>query len=418
MVRRGPRVLVTDGEQRGALATSRGLAAAGYRVTMIAEERFAVGRWSRFLEKRITLVGPKSDPKGYTERLSQVLRRNEYDMVVPGSDLSLIPISERRDLIEPYARLGLPSHEVVLRALNKPLLHSQAAAAGIAPPRSVTCSSRKEALAAAREFAFPLIVKPARSVTWMADHMQQQLAQVVHSETLLEAAVAAIRVPLTLQEYVPGVSIVSCAAVRLDGRLHGLTYTRYARTHPLENGDAAMAIIIPPPPLLTQQIEELLGLIDWRGIFELELLELGENRFGAIDFNPRPFGWMSLAIGAGANLPALWCDHVLQQRSAPSHGARVGICYRRGDAEIRCALTLLRRGCLGAAAAALCPRKRVVHPYYQFNDPGPAVARLFYTAQKAASGRKRKGATGRNSGSLPSTVVGDKIDLSRTPLRQ
>ncbi len=130
MVRRGPRVLVTDGEQRGPLAASRGLAAAGYRVSMIAEERFAVGLWSRFLKKRIMLAGPKTDPKGYAERPSQVVRRGEYDKVVPGSDLSLLPISERRDLIEQYARLGLPSHEVVLRALNKPLLHSQATAVG------------------------------------------------------------------------------------------------------------------------------------------------------------------------------------------------------------------------------------------------------------------------------------------------
>ena len=37
----------------------------------------------------------------------------------------------------------------------------------------------------------------------------------------------------------------------------------------------------------TQHVEELLGLIAcWCGIFELELLEVGENRFGAIDFNP------------------------------------------------------------------------------------------------------------------------------------
>jgi hypothetical protein len=75
-----------------------------------------------------------------------------------------------------------------------------------------------------------------------------------------------------------------------------------------------LAVTIAPPQPLLQQVEELLELIGWCGIFELELLELGENRFGAIDFNPRPFGWMALSIAAGANLPALWCDYVLQRR--------------------------------------------------------------------------------------------------------
>jgi predicted ATP-grasp superfamily ATP-dependent carboligase len=148
----------------------------------------------------------------------------------------------------------------------------------------------------------------------------------------------------------------------------------------LENGDAAMATTITPPRPLTQQVEELLEMIGWHGIFELELLELGENRFGAIDFNPRPFGWMTLAVGAGANLPALWCDHVLGRHSVPPNGARVGVHYRRGDADIRNALAQLRRGNLREAVAVLRPRRRVFHPYFRIDDPAPAAARIFSIA--------------------------------------
>jgi hypothetical protein len=71
----------------------------------VAEERFALGHWSRFSKERIMLSGPRTKPEGYVERLSQVLRRGEYDLVMPGTELSLLPTSERRDLIEPYARL-------------------------------------------------------------------------------------------------------------------------------------------------------------------------------------------------------------------------------------------------------------------------------------------------------------------------
>ena len=390
---RGRRVLVTDAEERAVLATCRALAAAGYRVSAVAEERFAVGHWSRFLEKRITLAGPKTDPEGYVERLSHVLRRGEYDLVLPGGEWSLLPISEQRDLIEPYACLGLPPHEVVLRALDKPLLHEYAAAAGLAPPRSVTCLSREEALAAAQKLAFPLIVKPVRSVMRTGGQLQHQLAQVAEDATLFEAAVVAVGVPLTLQEYVSGTSIVSYAGVRVDGRLLGLTLSRYVRTYPLENGAAAMAATIAPPRLLTQQVEDLLELIGWCGIFELELLELGENRFGAIDFNPRPFGWMALAVEAGANLPALWGDHILRWRSVSPDGARIGVQYRRGDADIRNALAQLSRGRLRCAMTVLRPRRRVVHPYFRIDDPAPAVARMLSIAQKAAGRRSIRSGT-------------------------
>jgi predicted ATP-grasp superfamily ATP-dependent carboligase len=382
LVRRGPRVLITDAEQRSVLATCRGLAAAGYRVSTVAGERFALGHWARFSEERIALAGAEADPEGYVERLSQVLRRGEYDLVMPGSEVSLLPISERRDLIEPYARLDLPPHEVVLRALDKPLLHSQAAAVGLIPPRSVDCSSEEEALAAARGLAFPLLVKPARSVTRMPHHAQQQRVQFVEDVGRLKAALAAVRVPVTLQEYVSGTSIVSCAAVRAGDRLLGLTLARYARTYPSRVGSAALATTIAPPRTLVERIEELLRLIGWCGIFELELLDLGENRFAAIDFNPRPFGWMALAIGAGANLPALWCDHVLRRRSASPAGARVGLHYRWEDAEVRNVIAELRSGRFRSAAAVLRPYRRVVHAHFRIDDPAPLVARMLSMAQK------------------------------------
>jgi len=402
-VNRGPRVLVTDAEHRSVLAACRGLAAAGYRVTTVAEGRFALGHWSRFSEERITFAGPELDPTGYVERLSLVLRRGEYDMVMPGTELSLLPISERRDLIEPYARLGLPPHEVVLRALDKPLLQSKAAAVGLAPPRSVICSNAEEALAAARELTFPLVVKPARSVTWTARQIRQHKARVVEDGSLLKSAVAEVGVPLTLQEYVCGTTIVSCAAVRVDGRLLGLTLARYTRTYPQQAGMAALATTIPPPQPLTQQVEELLGLIGWCGIFELELLELGENRFGAIDLNPRPFGWMALAVEAGANLPALWCDHVLGRRSVSPDGARIGIRYRWEDGDLRNALAQLRRGRLRAAAAVLRPRRRMVHAHFRIDDPAPMVARMLAIAQKAT----RRSIQGRlRSNRYPDTKLG------------
>ena len=381
-MRRGPRVLITDAEHRSVLATCRGLAAAGYRVSTVAEERFALGHWSRFSEERITLAGAQNDPVGYVERLSRVLRRGQYDLVIPGSELSLVPISERRDLIEPYARLGLPPHRVVLGALDKPLLTRRAATVGLVAPRSVDCSSDEEALAAAHGLEFPLLVKPAHSVTRTPGRAQQQRVQLVEDVSDLKAAIAAMRAPVTLQEYVSATSVVSCAAVRIGDRLLGLTLARYARTYPRQVGSAALATTVALPRTLIERIEELLRLIGWCGIFEFELLDLGEDRFAAIDFNPRPFGWMALAIGAGANLPALWCDHVLRRCTVSPAEAHVGLHYRWEDADVRNALAELRSGHFRSAAAVLRPYRRVVHAHFRIDDPAPLVARMLSIAQK------------------------------------
>ena len=377
-----PRVLVTDAEARSVLAVCRGLAAAGYSVSTVADERCAPGHWSRFSKERITMPGAQVDSEDYVRRLSEVVRRGSYDMVIPGTERSLLPISEHRALIEPHARLGLPPHEDVLRALDKPLLQEQADAVGLAAPRSVVCSSTDEALAAAVGHAFPLVVKPTCSVVSSDGGLSQRKARVVREPAHLEAAVTAVGVPFMLQEYVSGPTIVSCAGVRVEGRLLGFTLARYARTYPSEVGSAALARTIAPAPSLVRQVEDLLERIGWRGMFELELLELGHDRFGAIDLNPRPFGWLALAIGAGANLPALWCDHVLGRPSVDPSGARVGVNYRWEDGDLANALSQLRSRRLRSAAAVLRPHRHVVHAHFQADDPAPLVARMFSIAKE------------------------------------
>ena len=61
-----------------------------------------------------------------------------------------------------------------------------------------------------------------------------------------------------------------------------------------------------------------------------------------IDFNPRLFGWMALAVGAGANLPAIWCDHLLGRTGVATGDARIGVHFRREDSELRRVAGLIR----------------------------------------------------------------------------
>lgn len=378
-----PRVVVTDAEERAALAACRGLAAAGYDVTAVASRRPAVSHWSRAPKERVLLQDPRDDPAGYVESLEAILRRGSFDAVVPGSEASLLPISAGRASIEPLVRLGLPAHEEVLRALDKVLLHELAVEARLAPPPSVVCSSTDEAVDAARELGFPVVVKPARSFLAVGTSLRQENARVVQDRRGLEAAAASLGTPLTVQEFVSPEGLVSYAGVRSGDALLGLTVARYSRTFPVPMGSAAMAVTIQPPDKLTERVADLLGRIGWEGLFELELLDLGSGRYGAIDLNPRPFGWMSLPIAAGANLPAIWCDRLLERASVPTGPARVGVRYRWEDADLRHLLWQLRRGRLRRAAAVLRPYRRVVHAHFRLDDPGPLLARLLYMAQKS-----------------------------------
>jgi hypothetical protein len=143
------------------------------------------------------------------------------------------------------------------------------------------------------------------------------------------------------------------------------------------------------PAGLRAKIESLLGALEWEGLFEVELVHLGGDRFSTIDFNPRVFGSLWLVINAGAPLPVIWCDWLLGLRAGPVVTARAGMRYRWEDADARHLLWQLRRGRVGAAAAVLRPRRRVVHAYFWRRDPGPLLARLLFMARQSLTRRKR-----------------------------
>lgn len=89
-----------------------------------------------------------------------------------------------------------------------------------------------------------------------------------------------------------------------------------------------------------------------------------------IDLNPRAYHSMALAIGAGANLPGVWCD-LLFGRPARSSRARTGVRFRAEDDDLRAIRALAAAGDFGEAIRALLPRPRTVHALFAVADPGP-----------------------------------------------
>jgi len=376
-----PRVLVTDAEERSVLAAVRGLGRAGYGVSAAASRHPAAGHWSRSCSERLFLPDPRRDATGFVSRLEEVVSGNEYAVLLPGLEASMLPISAHRERLERSTRLGLPPHEVVRHSIDKVLLLKVAAAVGLSPPPSITCSDWNEGAAAARELGFPVVVKPAQSYVSSDGALKQKTAKIVADERSLLGVLGEFGTPFILQRFERDSSLVSCCGVVGD-RLLAFAVARYQRTWPPEAGSASFAETVVEPPGLAAKIEALLAAIGWQGIFEIEVLTSGDGRLAVIDFNPRVFGWLALAIEAGANLPAIWCDWLLG-RSPRFALARPGVHYRWEDAELRHFLWQLHRGRFRAAAAVLQPHRHVVHAHFRLTDPAPLAARCLYIARRA-----------------------------------
>jgi predicted ATP-grasp superfamily ATP-dependent carboligase len=385
----GPKVLVTDAEERAMLAACRCLHAAGYRVSMIAFGRPAAGHWSRFCDKRLVLPSPVRDVAGFVHGLAAILDRDRYAVLLPGGDAALRAISRHRSMFEPKVLLGMPSHEAVERSVDKIELIGAAAAAGIACPPTTVCSGLTQAAAAAGQLGFPVVVKPRQTVFELDGGTRQLSSKLVWDGEQLAELVRTVGGRCLVQQRKPG-PIYSCSGVRADGRVLAFATSRYSRTYPVDGGPVAFAQTVEPPLHLQRRVDAMLSLLGWQGIFEVELVRGLDGAFSVIDMNPRVFGSLSLVTTAGAPLPAIWCGWLLGRDPRPAV-ARAGVMYRWEDADARHLVWQLRHGHVGAALAVARPHRHVVHAHFRLRDPGPLLARLLYMARSGLSRMWRDG---------------------------
>jgi len=366
------RVVVTDAEERAALGACRGLTRAGYEVCAVSRLRPAATHWSRACVERVRLPDPRESVHAFVDGLGELLQRGRYDALIPGSDASLLAVSEHRDELEPFTRLGLPSREVVHRVVDKLVLRDAASAVGLASPASLPCADVEEADAAAAELGFPVVLKPVQTFAPVNGGLQQRSVSIVEDSEALAETVHDFPSPFIVQRF-ERAQFLSCTGVFADGRLLALTTSRVPRLWPPIAGMHAYSETVTPPDGLPERVRELLGSLGWQGIFQLQLLELAD-RLAVIDLNPRVFASILLDADAGANLAAVWVDWLLGRDPAPV-SARPAMRYRWEEGDLCHFAWQLRRRRLRAAARVLLPHRRVTHAWFRATDPGPLFAR-------------------------------------------
>ncbi len=308
------RIVVTDAQERAVLAMIRCLASTGSRVTAVASTRTAPGLWSRGPDRRRLAPDPRASVDGFLGALEQVVADGSQDALLAGADAALLAISGNRERFAGLVELGLPSHEIVLRALDKDALEAAAAKAGLPVPDGRVSQTADEALAAAAQLGYPAVVKPLQTVVEVDGSSRRWGSEVVGDPAALEDAARRFG-PCIVQRRLEG-PVISVGGVMAEDRLLAAAVSQYDRTWPVAGGNVSFSHTITPPPGLLERVATLVRGLHWSGMFELELIGPADGALAAIDFNPRAYGSMALSVAAGAPLPAIWRDWLLSG-SAP-----------------------------------------------------------------------------------------------------
>jgi predicted ATP-grasp superfamily ATP-dependent carboligase len=379
---RSAKVVVTGGEHFGGLAAIRALARAGHQpcAAVVAERSYAAS--SSAAVEAVRVPDPASDQKRFAVAVAALAERIRADVVLPGTDLAIAALTAHADCFAPGIALGLLPTERVERATDKTALAGLARVAGFAVPATrVTTREDLEAI----DLPFPVVVKPSRSdvedprgefVHGHAHRVEdasqlRQLAQVLEGDTWV------------VQPYIDG-DLVAVAGVAWEGTVVAAIETVAHRIWPPDCGGSSYASTIAPDPERERRVTSLIRELGWSGIFQAQVLRAGGEDF-LIDFNPRFYGTLALALAAGVNLPALWIDLLrgVEPPRRPSY--RVGVRFRAGWKDIRALALIVRAGRWGEAVAGILPRRHTCHPVFSWKDPRPALVGFTRIARKLAA---------------------------------
>jgi predicted ATP-grasp superfamily ATP-dependent carboligase len=341
------RILITDGDQRSALAAARSLVSAGFDVFVTAPRRWSLAGVSRGAHPLVVTTDAVAEPTAFAAEIAAHARELGIDLLLPVTDPAVDALLSHRALLPPAATLPFPPVDTYRLASNKVAMLSIAARAGLGVPESLLLRSRDDLGRVAGAVRLPAIVKPHASVVRAADGSLRKLGVTfvddwAQCEAALDAyADAAFPVLLQRRVHGPGEGVF---VLRWNGR----TVARFAHRRLLEKPPAGGVSVyresIPVPAPLAEAAERMMDALGWQGVAMVECKrDLRTNRHVFMEVNARLWGSLQLAIDAGVDFPALLAQCALGDDPAPRDSYRAGVRSRWWWGEVDHVYARLRR---------------------------------------------------------------------------
>jgi predicted ATP-grasp superfamily ATP-dependent carboligase len=338
-------VLVTDGEQRSALAAVRALGRAGHRITVCSTRARCLAGASRYADEVARVPDSLRDPQSFIEHLSLLVRRSNIDVVIPMTDASMLAALEGADQLAP-AIIPVAEIEPYRAVSDKEGVLKVAPRFGIAVPAQRTLTLDHARAIDEFEISYPIVVKPARSVGEHGGRRSHFCVSYARNATELTSVVRSAdpaAFPLLLQQRVvgPGVGVF---LLLWDGETIAAFSHRRLREKPPSGGVSVYRESIAADPDLVARSRALLEHFGWRGVAMIEYKI--DERTGIpylMEINGRFWGSLQLAVDAGVDFPNLLLSVAVDGERPSTPEYRVGVRSRWWWGDVDQLITRLRR---------------------------------------------------------------------------
>jgi predicted ATP-grasp superfamily ATP-dependent carboligase len=301
-------VLVTDGDERAALAVTRALGARGIEVMVGAEQKKSLAAASKYCAKSFAYPSPYRDPRGFLDCLLGAVTSRKVDALFPISDIAMHVIGPRKGDFERHTHMPIPDYKIFEETSDKYRLMKSALELSVAIPDTIFVSGGDIHEISDQIGSFPVVVKPSCSLVQTETGWQKtSVHYAYHADEVrnLYRQHEYLRRPSLIQQRVLGEG-QGIFALMNDGKPLALFAHRRIREKPPSGGVSVLRESIPLDKALVEPALRLLQHVRWHGVAMVEFkIDHASKVPVLMEVNGRFWGSLQLSIDAGMNFPWL-----------------------------------------------------------------------------------------------------------------
>ncbi len=339
-------VLVTGCDQITPLSVIRSLGRRGIKVLAAGAQSRSIGFYSRYATRTWVYPSQFKDKRGFIQSIIQAVQQHQINLIFPASESTLVVLDEFRSEIERHTRLAAPSSEAIECAIDKVRTYDLAEKIGIPVPKTVCVHSVPEAVRAAKEIGYPVILKRRGICLYkkLRSNLDLKVAYIPSEEALVAMLAQTSKdndFPI-MQEYCRGIGI--CVSAVMDGNTP-LCLFQYERTreNPITGGVSTSRESMPLHPKLRDHTVNLLRAMQYKGVAMVEFkYDSARDRFTLMEVNPRIQTSTALALHAGADIPYIIYSLFAHERRITADSYRAGVKCTRLSLDLETVENYLR----------------------------------------------------------------------------
>jgi len=337
------KILVTDAEQRAALAVTRSLGMRGDDVIVASEHRHTVSSCSRHSRGSFVYHSPVSDEGAFVEEIKEIVREEGIDLIIPITDLSMFILLDPLNAIPPNLIYPFPSYEQFSFVSDKVRLMKLCRQLNVNVPETIFLESAYELDRWKGSLHYPVIIKPYQSVIRVAGRWfggRVKMARGYDELMTICDHDIIYRYPFMLQEVVAGEGRGIFTLYRGGKPVDWFAHKRI-REKPPEGGVSVLSASISPHGTMLDAAKRVLDHVEWHGPAMVEFkYNTANDTYYLMEINGRFWGSLQLAVEAGVDFPSLL---LRQGADGVAGGYREDVRLRWFLGDVDHHLSLLRR---------------------------------------------------------------------------